>query len=74
MGAVAAASAMVGEGEGEVQWGERGVKEVGATSRSSSMRPAAQPQAGGGMAISGAPALTCLPAWREEAADWHGPA
>ena len=55
--AVAAVSAMVGEGEREVQWGERGVGEVGATSKSSSTRPAARQKAGGGMASSGASAL-----------------
>ena len=66
----AAASAMVEEGEGEVQGTNGGVQGSGARRGGRPARPRARRQAGGAVASSRTPASPLCLLWREQAADW----
>ena len=70
----AAAAAMVEEGEGEAM-GEKGdVQGLGGASWRSSSSSTARRQAGCAVASSRTPASPLCLLWREQAADWRGPA
>ena len=70
----AAASAMVEEGEGEATGENGGVQRLGRVEEGRPARPRRGRQAAGAVASSRSPASALCLLWREQAADWRGPA